>query len=71
MTRTMMCPFFSYFRSEKLHCEAAQIRLPSQMAWDDFVQKYCASLNGWESCPIAKALQEEYERKSKNEKAEY
>lgn len=71
MARTMMCPFFSFFRNGKLHCEAAQLRLPSQEAWDDFMQKYCASLNGWETCPLAKALQEDYERGNQNEKKEH
>jgi len=71
MARTMMCPFFSYFRAEKLHCEAAQIQLPSQIAWDGFVKKYCASLNGWQACPLAKALQEEYERGNQNENTKY
>lgn len=61
-SKIWICPFFQGDRRLRILCEGGQIDFPDQEARDSFTSRYCAHLPGWETCPLAKYLQNYYER---------
>lgn len=45
-----------------MSCECCRMIFPDDDTKRDYVQRYCASLEGWETCSIARSLLEFYER---------
>ncbi len=60
--RRFECPFFKWDERAKIHCEGGIIALP-RAEFTTFVERYCASLEGWKGCPMARALNRYYEKK--------
>lgn len=65
MPRTYVCPFFMWERGKALRCERCRMDFPDDDAKREYILRYCASLEGWKNCSIAKALLTFYERTDK------
>ena len=61
-SKIWICPFFQGDRKQCVLCEGGQLRFPDPKAQNIFVNRYCANMPGWETCPMAKCLQDYYER---------
>lgn len=61
-SRLWKCPFFRWDKPRQVYCEGGAVSLPDAIAFRRFVNTYCASDKGWESCAIAMAMMEYYER---------
>ena len=68
--RTWICPFFKYDKRLEVSCEAGKLCFPDREAVMDYAQHYCAQLNGWERCTLARALLRYYERQEENDGTE-
>lgn len=62
-SRIWECPFFKWDEKRKVHCEGGKVALPGKEQ-TEYIEQYCASEQGWRECPLAKALEKYYERKS-------
>lgn len=60
--RKFQCPFFRWDERQKVHCEGGAVCLPVPEL-RRYMDRYCSSLQGWRDCPIAKSLEEYYDRK--------
>lgn len=69
MPLTYACPYWKWEEKMCSHCEMAVLKFPSAEARREYTSKYCASVEGWCNCSIAKMLNEGYE-KEKYEQAE-
>lgn len=49
-----------------MSCECCRMTFPDDEAKRDYVERYCASLDGWEQCSIARNLLKFYERTDEN-----
>lgn len=49
-----------------MSCECCRMMFPDNDTKRDYVRRYCASLEGWRKCSIARSLLEFYERTDKN-----
>ena len=58
--KTWTCPFFKYDKRLEVSCEAGRLCFPDREAVMDYARRYCAQLNGWERCTLARALLQEY-----------
>lgn len=58
--RLFQCPFFKWDELQKLHCEAAVVTIPAREL-QQYMDRYCASLPGWKTCPLASALLHHYD----------
>lgn len=64
MGRMYHCPFFGSAKKKLvLHCELAELGFPDKQAQDSFEKRFCANQPGWKSCPLARTMQDYYERK--------
>lgn len=61
--RRFQCPFFRWDERKKVHCEGGVLALPVPEL-RRYMDSYCANMPGWKSCPIAKGLEEYYDRQS-------
>ena len=59
--RTWACPFFKWDDKRRVICEGGSVSLPKQ-EFAEYVDQYCADIQGWKNCPIAKSLAKYYER---------
>ena len=59
--RLWQCPFYRYDQYRDLRCEAGQLKFQRRKTHRRYVERYCASAEGWEACTLAKALLEQYE----------
>ncbi len=58
------CPFFKWDERQKVACEGrCVVSMPDRKSALSFMDRYCADLNGWRGCSIAKALLDYYDRK--------
>lgn len=67
MAVTMYCPFLTVDYKDKngklrIRCERAVIDFPNDDERKEYVQTYCGSMGGWESCTIAQSAISHYER---------
>lgn len=60
-SRRFQCPFFTWDEKNKVHCEGGVIALPVPEL-RRYMDTYCAHMPGWKCCPIAKALNDYYDR---------
>lgn len=60
-SRRFQCPFFKWDERKKVHCEGGVVALPVPEL-RRYMDRYCASLEGWKGCPLANALWEYYDR---------
>lgn len=60
--RSFQCPYFKWDEREKVHCEGGVVNLPIQEL-RRYMDRHCSSAKGWEECPIARSLNEYYDRK--------
>lgn len=65
--RVWTCPFFHWDERRKVHCEGGCVALKDARSFDRYARSFCASVNGWERCTVAKALVEQYERRERDE----
>jgi len=56
------CPFFKWDEPLCVHCEGGKQQFPDKMAAQEYAEKYCANLEGWQHCTIAANLMRYYER---------
>ncbi len=62
------CPFFVWDDRSLVACEGkCRIIFPDDVAAREFMEGYCASLSGWESCAIAANKLRFYERQEQAE----
>lgn len=59
--RRFQCPFFKWDEKKKVHCEGGVVALPVPEL-RRYMDRYCACLTGWKDCPLARALEEHYDR---------
>ncbi len=60
--RTYTCPFWKWDKGRAVSCESCRVNFPDDDAKQEYVEGYCASLNGWRDCSIAANLLTYYER---------
>ncbi len=65
-SKTWACPFFKWDERLCVHCESARAKFKDRETMMEYIDKYCASVQGWEKCSLAATLLRYYER---NEKA--
>lgn len=63
MGKTWECPFYKWDARLAVYCEGGKITFPDRKALEDYSEKHCTSLNGWEMCSLAESLLQYYERK--------
>lgn len=68
MPKTWACPFFVREEVLCVRCEMAKLEFPDQAGRRAYIDAYCASADGWESCTMASHLCQEYERREVCEK---
>lgn len=76
MPLAFQCPYFHREGKKRenypVWCEGGRINFPSIDARNEHVKRYCACVPGcypgWERCPLAVMLTNEYERNITNEK---
>lgn len=57
------CPFFHWDAKECVQCEGCKVRHETREREfvDAYVHEYCADLNGWRRCTVARMLLRRYE----------
>lgn len=60
--KTFACPFFKWDERLCVHCEGGRPTFPDRAAATEYIDRYCADVNGWRDCSIAKTLLRYYER---------
>lgn len=60
--RDWVCPYYKWDKKMQVYCEGGTVKLPDRDVFREYVGAYCSALDGWESCSIARALTEYYER---------
>lgn len=70
MAITFQCPYFATDNQEKpmVCCEIARLNFPDKEARSNYIKAYCASLAGWQSCPLSQCMTNYYDRRDANEK---
>lgn len=61
-TLTVQCPFFKFERGMKLHCEGGVVCFLTARHRCEYLEKYCANLEGHKKCSIADEVYKEYEK---------
>ena len=61
--KTWSCPFFTWESERAVHCEGGRLRFKDFTSEAAFTRRYCEGITGWQSCSVAKALLEYYDRK--------
>lgn len=67
--KTWACPFFRWDERMCVHCEGGKVDFPDMDTRGEYIDRYCASVPGWEKCTIASSLENFYERKEKHGKS--
>lgn len=62
MPKTYTCPFWKWEKEKAMSCEGCRMAFPDDGAKREYIERYCASLTGWEECSIAGNLLQFYER---------
>lgn len=62
MPKTHTCPFWKWEKGKAMSCEGCRMAFPDDDAKREYIERYCASLTGWEECSIAGNLLQFYER---------
>ena len=65
MPITVMCPFASWDKQDRIKCEWGVLSFDKPLK-DDYVKCYCASLNNHYNCTLAKALYKYYYEREDN-----
>ncbi len=63
MARVEYCPYFRKEKHEFLYCEGCRLRFLDKKMRRELVYRFCASPDGFLTCPIKSALDGAYERK--------
>lgn len=63
MPKTMRCPFFHFYRGQRVVCDHGHVQLVGKKGFNEFTDRYCASFCGWESCTLAYVASRAYEEK--------
>lgn len=66
--RVWTCPFFHWDKRQEVHCEGGCVKFQKARTHLGYVERFCGKTSGWESCTLAKALLEQYEREEEGEK---
>lgn len=61
-SKTFTCPFFRWDERMCVHCEGGQVSFPDKEAAQEYIDQYCASPDGWQTCSVASSLLRYYER---------
>lgn len=62
------CPFFRWDQRRRVACEGrCGVVMADREEAAAYMERYCASLNGWERCALARALLGRYERREATE----
>ena len=70
MPKTLMCPFFTSEKRLALHCEGGcMLRFTDKEERVQYLDDYCASMDGWRRCTVARLLERRYERMGTDERA--
>lgn len=59
--RTWQCPFYQYDEYRDIRCEAGHLKFLRRTTHTRYVERYCASTQGWHTCTLARALLQQYE----------
>ncbi|MBE5851328.1 MAG: hypothetical protein E7298_14615 [Lachnospiraceae bacterium] len=62
--RVFCCPYYCYDAPRAVKCEGGRVELPDRAAARDYFGQYCASVEGWRRCTVARAMSRFYERES-------
>lgn len=57
------CPYFKWDGPTFLSCEAGRPSFPSRTRANAYMVRYCADMQGWKQCPLAKEWNEYYENR--------
>ena len=63
MPKYYYCPFFKFEEKRGkayLHCEAGQVRFPSDEGRKRYIERYCADINGYGHCTLARMMEDFY-----------
>ncbi len=60
--KTFACPFFKWDERLCVHCEGGVVRFRDRREAMEYIDRYCASVDGWEKCSLARSLLGYYER---------
>lgn len=63
MPKTMVCPFFKFTDKLLLYCEGGRLEFQTAEQKTDYINQYCASLDGYKFCTLAASLEKMYEKK--------
>lgn len=55
------CPFFGTSTRCGCRCEGGSLELPTSTAARAYHAEFCANVNGWRRCTVARALLRHYE----------
>lgn len=61
-SKTFECPFFKWDERLRVHCEGGCASFRDRAAAQEYINRHCASVNGWKSCSLACSLVRYYER---------
>ena len=66
--KAFACPFYVWNDKCRVGCEGkCSIGFPDKEAAREYMDKHCASIDGWHKCTIAAARERYYERKDKED----
>ena len=64
-----ICPFYRYDEKTCVHCEeGSRVKFKNLKTLRQYEKDYCASMDGYLRCSIAKTLERQYEEREEYEK---
>ena len=60
-SRLWQCPYFTWDGVQCVRCEAGKIDFLSKRNAEDYMTRFCANVDGWKNCTIARQINIFYE----------
>ena len=61
--KNWVCPYYRWDGDVFVACDAGRPTFPSRQRANDYMDRHCASIDGWKECPLAKEWNEYYEER--------
>jgi hypothetical protein len=59
--RIWCCPYFKWDKRQEVHCEGGAVAMTDRGLFLEYIERYCASVDGWQKCTIAQAMTKYYQ----------
>ena len=60
--RVWACPFFKWDGPRRVRCEGGGVTLCDEAMFKRYAEGFCANVDGWEKCCMARELVRRYEK---------